>query len=90
MRRLILSVFALFLATPGISPAQGRGGGLPDSVKARRWAIENELQSLAVVRRNCAVATVVPANYVERVTISLFALRNSAVISRIHHGETGS
>lgn len=35
--------------------AQGRGGGLPDSVKARRWAVENELQSLAVVERKVMI-----------------------------------
>ena len=57
MRRLFSSLFALFLflASPGVSPAQGRGGGLPDSVKARRWAIENELQSLAVVERKVRI-----------------------------------
>jgi len=36
-------------------PAQGRGGGLPDSVVARRWAAENELQALAVVERKVMI-----------------------------------
>jgi hypothetical protein len=33
-----------------------RGGPMPDSVKARRWAIENELQSVAVVDRKVMIA----------------------------------
>jgi hypothetical protein len=36
--------------------AQGRGGPMPDSTKARRWAIENELQNLAVVDRKVMIA----------------------------------
>jgi predicted acyl esterase len=35
-------------------PAQG-GQPLPDSIKARRWALENELQSLAVVDRKVMI-----------------------------------
>ncbi len=31
------------------------GGAMPDSIKARRWAIENELQSLAVVNRKVMI-----------------------------------
>jgi len=55
MRRFFLSLLALLVVTPGAAPAQGRGGGLPDSVKARRWAAENELQSLAVVERKVMI-----------------------------------
>lgn len=43
---------AATLLTALASPVAAQGGApLPDSVKARRWAIENELQSLAVVDR---------------------------------------
>ncbi|MDZ7632169.1 MAG: CocE/NonD family hydrolase [Gemmatimonadaceae bacterium] len=37
-------------------PLHAQGGGpLPDSIKARRWAVENELQSLAVVNRKVMI-----------------------------------
>jgi putative CocE/NonD family hydrolase len=40
------------LTTPFSSPLLAQGGaGLPDSIKAKRWAVENELQSAAVVNR---------------------------------------
>ena len=47
--RLALAV-VLALAIGRIAPAQ-RGGPMTDSAKAQRWAVENELQSLAVVER---------------------------------------
>ncbi|MFI5310680.1 MAG: CocE/NonD family hydrolase [Gemmatimonadales bacterium] len=49
--RTLLLVPALVAASAHPSFAQRGGGAMPDSVKARRWAIENELQSLAVVDR---------------------------------------
>ncbi len=49
-RRLILAALALFSSVSPIA-AQGRGGAMPDSVKARRWDIEHELEALAVVDR---------------------------------------
>ena len=55
MRPLLSLLFALLLAAPAGSRAQGPAGGLPDSVKAHRWAIENELQSLAVVERKVMI-----------------------------------
>ena len=36
--------------------AQGGGGGLPDSVKAHRWDVEHELESVAVVDRKEMIA----------------------------------
>lgn len=50
-----VALIPLVLAALPAAGAQGRGGGLPDSVKARRWAIENELQSLAVVERKVMI-----------------------------------
>jgi hypothetical protein len=52
VRRAALGVFAVLFALPA---AAQRGGPLPDSVKARRWAVENELQSLAVVERKVMI-----------------------------------
>ena len=45
---------ALICASATPSAAQ-RGGSMPDSVKAKRWAIENELQSLAIVDRKVMI-----------------------------------
>ncbi|MDQ2667870.1 MAG: CocE/NonD family hydrolase, partial [Gemmatimonadota bacterium] len=50
-RQLFLAAAAVFLTAPQLVTAQGRGAGLPDSVRAKRWALENELESLAVVDR---------------------------------------
>ncbi len=55
MRRAISLLFALAVSVPAGSRAQGPGSGLSDSAKARRWAIENELQSLAVVERKVMI-----------------------------------
>ena len=55
MRPTVLSVIALLIAVPAAARAQPGRGPLPDSVKARRWAIENELQSLAVVDRKVMI-----------------------------------
>ncbi|MHB1096451.1 MAG: CocE/NonD family hydrolase [Gemmatimonadaceae bacterium] len=52
VRRLAVGVVVALIAVP--AGAQ-RGGTLPDSVKARRWATENELQSLAVVKRKVMI-----------------------------------
>ena len=52
-RRLVAAA-GFLLAVAQSAPAQ-RGGPMPDSVKARRWAIENELQSLAVVERKVMI-----------------------------------
>src|SRR3970282_2186594 len=59
MHRIARVLLALIVAagTGGAPPAlaQGRGGAMPDSVRARRWALENELQSLAVVERKVMI-----------------------------------
>jgi putative CocE/NonD family hydrolase len=48
--------FVLALACAGVSPAAAqRGGAMTDSARARRWAVENELQSLAVVERKVMI-----------------------------------
>ena len=52
IRRGLLAI--LLLISPSLLAAQ-RGGALPDSVRERRWAIENELQSLAVVERKVMI-----------------------------------
>ena len=54
IRVLILAAAGL-LAAPHVAPAQGRGGPMPDSVRARRWAIENELASLAIIERKVMI-----------------------------------
>ena len=54
IRRFVLSLALLTGAAHDVT-AQ-RGGPLPDSVRARRWAIENELQSLAVVDRKVMIS----------------------------------
>lgn len=49
-------VFALTLAVSVVPPAAAqRGGQLSDSAKARRWEIENELQSLAIADRKIMI-----------------------------------
>ncbi len=48
----LLSV-ALLLMSPAVSAQPG--GPMPDSVKAKRWAAENELQQLAVVNRKVMI-----------------------------------
>lgn len=57
MRRAFVTLLALAVSAPGAPPAlaQGRGGPMPDSVRARRWAVERELQSLAVVERKVMI-----------------------------------
>ena len=51
-RALALAVLTFCAVAPAV--AQPRPA-LPDSVKTRRWAIENELQSLAVVERKVMI-----------------------------------
>ena len=46
---------ATLVATGTGTLAGQRGGQMPDSIKARRWTIENELQSLAVVERKVMI-----------------------------------
>lgn len=47
---------ALVVATPWCTPLSAQGGAaLSDSIKAHRWALENELQSLAVVDRKVMI-----------------------------------
>ena len=52
-RPLAAAAILLLAATSPI--AAQFGGSMPDSVKARRWALENELQSLAVVDRKVMI-----------------------------------
>jgi hypothetical protein len=55
IRQLIAAATIVAAAVPSPAPAQGRGGAMPDSMKARRWAIENELASLAVIERKVMI-----------------------------------
>jgi putative CocE/NonD family hydrolase len=57
MRRLVGLLFAALAISAAPRPVvtQGRGNTLPDSVKERRWALENEMQSLAVVERKVMI-----------------------------------
>jgi len=58
MRRIVSSLLLVALpGSAGITPAlaQRDGGGLADSVKATRWALENELASLAVIDRKVMI-----------------------------------
>ena len=54
--RTFVATVALSVAGTPFAAAQGGGGGLPDSVKAHRWDVENELQSIAVVDRKVMIA----------------------------------
>ena len=57
MRQLIRTLM-LTAATgaAAVSPAAAqRGGALSDSAKARRWEIENELASLAIIERKVMI-----------------------------------
>jgi uncharacterized protein len=49
--RTFVATVALSVAGTPFVAAQGGGGGLPDSVKAHRWDVEHELESIAVVDR---------------------------------------
>ena len=49
--RTFVAAIALSVTGTSSAAAQGGGGGLPDSVKAHRWDIEHELESVAVVDR---------------------------------------
>lgn len=69
-RALHLALTTLLLAAPA---AGQRGGPLPDSVKARRWAIENELQSLAVVERK----VMIPMRDGVRIAADIYYPRNA-------------
>ena len=50
IRAFVAGLSLCVVAAPSIV-AQGRGGGLPDSVKQHRWDVEHELESIAVVDR---------------------------------------
>ncbi len=49
--RTFVATVAFSVAGTPFAAAQGGGGGLPDSVKAHRWDVEHELESIAVVDR---------------------------------------
>lgn len=53
-RHALVALTTCVLALSGRVQAQP-GAPLPDSVKAKRWALENELQSLAVVNRKVMI-----------------------------------
>jgi putative CocE/NonD family hydrolase len=57
MRRFAATLLAMvaLLAAPQRGVTQGRGSTLPDSVRERRWAVEKELQSIAVVERKVMI-----------------------------------
>jgi len=54
--RTFVATVALSVAGTPFAAAQGGGGGLPDSVKAHRWDVEHELESVAVVDRKEMIA----------------------------------
>jgi len=54
--RTFVATVALSVAGTPFAAAQGGGGGLPDSVKAHRWDVEHELESIAVVDRKEMIA----------------------------------
>ena len=54
--RTFVATVALSVAGTPFAAAQGGGGGLPDSVKAHRWDVEHELESIAVVDRKVMIA----------------------------------
>ena len=53
--RCSVPLLALALFVGARASVAQPGGTLPDSIKAKRWAIENELQSLAVVNRKVMI-----------------------------------
>src|SRR5262245_61020438 len=53
--RTLLLVAVGGSAVTSIATAQRGGTGLPDSVKARRWELENELASLAIIDRKVMI-----------------------------------
>ena len=53
--RYLFVFVALSLVTGSRQAAHAQRGSLPDSIKARRWATENELQSIAVVDRKVMI-----------------------------------
>src|SRR6187399_2608058 len=57
MSRLLRALLvAVGVSATASLPLPGQGGvPLPDSIKARRWALENELQSIAVVDRKVMI-----------------------------------
>ena len=54
MLRPLAATAVLLLASVQPAAAQ-RGGGMPDSLQATRWAVENELKSIAVVERKVMI-----------------------------------
>src|SRR6185369_11246059 len=55
-RATVLRLAIAAIAAFSTRPVAGQGTvGLPDSIKARRWALENELESLAVVDRKVMI-----------------------------------
>jgi hypothetical protein len=57
MRRLVPTLIFAAAAVIAAPPASAQGPStLPDSVKTKRWAVENELQSIAVVERKVMMA----------------------------------
>ena len=55
MQRRAISLAALVLCLAGALPAQAPSAVNQDSLRAVRWRIENELQSLAVVERKVMI-----------------------------------
>src|SRR6187551_634155 len=55
-RRIAIPAIVTLIGAFSARPLAAQGsGGLPDSIKARRWALENELESLAVVDRKVMI-----------------------------------
>ena len=51
----ILRLAAIATLVAGASALAQRGGPMSDSVRAERWAVENELQSAAIVERKVMI-----------------------------------
>jgi putative CocE/NonD family hydrolase len=58
MRRTFhhFTLAAALVCATGVTASAQRGGQMSDSVKAQRWAVENELQSLAVADRKVMIS----------------------------------
>src|SRR5437763_5389968 len=55
MTRNLIGIAVSLLALGTQSASAQRPAGLPDSVKAARWALENELASLAIIDRKVMI-----------------------------------
>src|SRR5687768_11288458 len=77
-RRFGLAVVALFLVAVTSGLAQ-RGAGLPPDQAERRWALEHELQSLAVVERK----VMMPMRDGVRLATDIYRPKNAGATTKV-------